>query len=255
MEHIVTIYDSTDKALAAARVLASSGFSSQDISLHNRESLSSSAKDAGLWRRLFGATVRDNESSNYSRAIETGGAVLAVRVADTDADRVRKILGTPSSTEIMDPNRVSGVGSAKTTPLNLTREEILQCAEEQLEIEKRQVEVGTARVRRFMTEKPVESKVSLHEEHAEIQRRSVNGQSNLKDIDWNDKVLEFVETDEQVAVRKVARVTEEVVVRKAGSDHVETIRDTVRRQQVEVDHIPREIRGSNDLRKDIKKVA
>ena len=77
MEHIVTIYDSTDKALAAARALASTGFSSQDISLHNRESLSSSVKDAGLWRKLFGQTVRDNESTNYSRAIETGGAVLA----------------------------------------------------------------------------------------------------------------------------------------------------------------------------------
>ena len=207
-----------------------------------------------MWRRLFGSSVRDNESSNYSRAIETGGAVLAVRVADTDADRVRKILGSPASVETMDASsKVASVGSARTTPMNLTREEVLQLAEEQLEIEKRQVEIGTARVRRFMTEKPVESKVSLHEEHAEIQRRSVNGSNFAKDVDWNEKVLEFVETDEQVAVKKVARVTEEVVVRKAGSDHVETIRDTVRRQQVEVDHIP--LRGTPDVRKDIKKVA
>jgi len=39
-----------------------------------------------------------------------------------------------------------------------------------------------------------------------------------------------------------------VVIRKRGSDRVETVRDTVRRQQLEVERVP-------DVRTDLKKVA
>jgi stress response protein YsnF len=39
-------------------------------------------------------------------------------------------------------------------------------------------------------------------------------------------------------VSKSSHIAEEVVVGKTGSDHVETIKDTVRRQQVEVERIP-----------------
>ena len=36
----------------------------------------------------------------------------------------------------------------------------------------------------------------------------------------------------------LGKVTEEVVVRRKGSDHIETVHDTVRRQQVEVERVP-----------------
>jgi len=42
------------------------------------------------------------------------------------------------------------------------------------------------------------------------------------------------ETAEQAVVSKSSHIAEEVVVGKTGSDHVETVHDTVRRQQVEV---------------------
>jgi stress response protein YsnF len=42
-------------------------------------------------------------------------------------------------------------------------------------------------------------------------------------------------------ISKDVRITEEVVVGKEGTDHVETLRDKVRRQEVEVERIP----GSN----------
>jgi len=39
-------------------------------------------------------------------------------------------------------------------------------------------------------------------------------------------------------VNKTAHVAEEVVIRREGSDHVETVRGTVRRQQVELERLP-----------------
>ena len=42
---------------------------------------------------------------------------------------------------------------------------------------------------------------------------------------------------ERAVVSKTARVVEEVTLRKAGTDRVETVKDTVRRQQVEVEKV------------------
>ena len=46
--------------------------------------------------------------------------------------------------------------------------------------------------------------------------------------------IEVSETDEEAVVGKTARVREEVVVRKDVADRVETVRDTVRREDVEI---------------------
>ncbi len=114
---------------------------------------------------------------------------------------------------------------------------MLRLAEEQLNVGKRQVEAGTTRIRRFVTERPVEEQVTLHEEHAEVMRRAVSDPNYLSDVDWSDKTIEVREMAEEAVVNKTTRLAEEVVVKKQGSDHVETVRDKVRRQQVEVEHL------------------
>ena len=60
----------------------------------------------------------------------------------------------------------------------------------------------------------------------------------MQDIDWSDKTVEVIETAEQAVVSKSSHIAEEVVVGKTGSDRVETVHDTVRRQQVEVERVP-----------------
>jgi len=43
------------------------------------------------------------------------------------------------------------------------------------------------------------------------------------------------ETAEHALVGKTARIVEEVALRKVGTDHVETVHDKLRRQQVEIE--------------------
>ena len=117
-------------------------------------------------------------------------------------------------------------------------EEVLCLAEEQIDIGKQQFATGKSRIRRFLTEQPVEQQITLHEEHYEVSRREVNDPQLAKDIDWKDRTIEVIETSEQPVVTKTARIAEEVVIRRRGSDHVETIRDTVRRQRFEVERVP-----------------
>jgi stress response protein YsnF len=71
-------------------------------------------------------------------------------------------------------------------------------------------------------------------------RRTVSDPRLTKDVDWTDKTIEITETAEQAVITKSVHVAEEVVVRKEGSDHVETVRDKIRRQQVEIERLPRD---------------
>jgi len=107
---------------------------------------------------------------------------------------------------------VAAAMPAKPLMGDVSKEQMLRLAEEQLEVGKKLVEQGTTRIRRFVTEKPVEASVTLHEEHAEVVRRAVTDPSYVQDIDWSDTTVEVIETAEQAVVSKSSHIGEEVVV-------------------------------------------
>ena len=53
-----------------------------------------------------------------------------------------------------------------------------------------------------------------------------------------EKTVEVTETNEEAVVAKTARIAEEVVIHKEVEQHIETVRDTVRRDNVEVETVP-----------------
>ena len=52
------------------------------------------------------------------------------------------------------------------------------------------------------------------------------------------RTIELTETAEEAVVGKTARVVEEVLIGKQTGEHTETIRDTVRRTEVELEELP-----------------
>lgn len=238
-EKIVTVYDSMPLAEKAVSTLKAAGYKLDDISVVNKATLASSAardvevREPGLWRRLFGTNVLDHDAGVYGRTVQNGGAIVSVRVPQSDVTRVMELLDTHNPA--MAPATVSGTSRTVTTDPNLS--DVIRLAEEQLNVGKRLVQDGKTRIRRFVIEKPVETSVTLHEEHAEVLRRAVANPDFISDVDWTDKTIEVAESAERPVVSKSVKVVEEVVIRKAGSDHVETIRDKVRRQQVDVERL------------------
>jgi len=238
-EKIVTVYDSTPLAEKAVSTLKAAGYKLDDISVVNKGTLASSGardievREPGLWRRLFGTNVLDHEAGVYGRTIQGGGAIVSVRVPQSDVTRVMELLDTHNPASV--PAAVTG--SSRTVTTDASASDVIRLAEEQLNVGKRLVQDGKTRIRRFVIEKPVETAVTLHEEHAEVLRRAVANPEFISDVDWTDKTIEVAESAERAVVSKSVRVVEEVVIRKAGSDHVETIRDKVRRQQVDVEHL------------------
>jgi uncharacterized protein (TIGR02271 family) len=254
---IVAAFDTDANAQAAAEALKAGGFHADDISVFDKNRVG--LRQPGLWQRMFGGGLHEHEADVYSQTLERGGVVLSVRVPDSEVAQATGILDIHRPIDVHDRALTTGIAPAArveaaaasiaAAPLAAVQtvavsprlaeahDEVLRLAEEQLEVGKRMVETGKTRVRRFVTEREVAADVTLHEEHADVIRRAVTDPKYIGEIDWADSTIEVVETAEQALVSKTARVVEEVGLRKIGSDHVETVHDKIRRQQVEIERV------------------
>ena len=112
---------------------------------------------------------------------------------------------------------------------------MVQVAEEELRVGKRDVGRGSVRVRSYVTERPVEEQVELRQERVTIERRPVDRAVAPGDAAFTERTIEAVERGEEAVVSKTARVTEEIGLRTDVEQETETVRDTVRKQNVEVE--------------------
>ena len=114
-------------------------------------------------------------------------------------------------------------------------EQVVPIVEEQLRIGKRAVSQGGVRIYSRVTERPVEEEVRLREEHVHVERRPVDRPIPAGTDAFRERSFEVDEIREEPVVAKEARVIEEVVVTKDVQDRSATVRDTVRRTDVDVD--------------------
>jgi uncharacterized protein (TIGR02271 family) len=114
-------------------------------------------------------------------------------------------------------------------------EQAIPIVEERLRVGKREVERGGVRVRSYIVEEPVREDVSLREEHVEVERRSVSDATRTGEGLLQERTIEISERGEEAVVAKDAVVTEEVVVRKTADERVESIDETLRHTEVDID--------------------
>ena len=90
------------------------------------------------------------------------------------------------------------------------------------------------RVRSYVVETPVEEDVALRGETVHLERTPVDRAVGADDA-FVDRTIEATETAEEAVVSKEARVTEEISLEKVVDTRTETVRDTVRHTEVEVE--------------------
>ncbi len=265
-ETLVAVYDTPDHADAAVKALKAAGFAESDISIFDGDRLkggkvtmSSGVRETGLWHRLFGTDVYEHEADVYGQTIEDGGVVISVRVPANEVAHATAVLNIHRPVDVHDRAVTAGVARrpmstrskrsstlfplaamqqvAVSPKLAAAQPDVLRLAEEHLEVGKEMAETGRTRIRRFVTEREVAQDVTLHEEHAEVLRKAISDPKYVAEIDWADGTIEVIETAEHALANKTARIVEEVSLKKIGSDHVETIRDKIRRQQVEIERL------------------
>jgi uncharacterized protein (TIGR02271 family) len=139
----------------------------------------------------------------------------------------------------VDEFTTSGNSLGAGAPRLVEGQEAIPVVEEELHVGKREVQRGGVRVHSRVEERPVEESVSLREERAVVERRPVDRPASQADLGnaFRESTLEVTERAEIPMVSKEARVVEEVVVGKEVSQRTETVRDTVRRTDVEVQQV------------------
>jgi stress response protein YsnF len=114
-----------------------------------------------------------------------------------------------------------------------SQEEVIPLGEEVLEVTKRTENRGTARIRRYVVESEVQEQVTLQSERVVVERRRPVSDKVTGEI-LTEMTVEVVETAEVPVVNKRTRLREEIVVRTERTQQVETVRETVRRDEVEI---------------------
>jgi uncharacterized protein (TIGR02271 family) len=239
---VVAVYETAAQAGAAVNDLQVAHVLPDAISQHTKTltasgTTHSAPREQGFWASLFGS---EHDASVYDRSVEDGASVLTVRVPDDGVDRVTSILESHNPIDLDERaaqyTTEGGTGSAASNSHLASDEGTIRLAEESLAVGKRAVSGGTTRVRRYVVETPVEEQIALQDEKVVVDRRPVTGGQPV--ANFTDKTIEMTETHEEPVISKTARVTEEVSLHKQATDRVETVKDTVRRDEVEVEQVP-----------------
>ena len=119
------------------------------------------------------------------------------------------------------------------------REKTAPVVEEELSVGKREVASGGVRVTTSVEERPVEKTVSLREEEVEAERRPTDRKLSPEEAEaaFEEKTVEMMGTSEEAEVSKTARVVGEVSLSKQREEREQTVRDTVRRTDVEAEEL------------------
>jgi len=240
--------------------------------------------DARRTGELPALRMPGEDSAIVAEAIRRGGAVLHATVPDDRYAQVVSVMerdgaydidermqtwrqegwsgGTATGATVTEAVRAAGMtaGTVEQTSTTETgygqgraeatgRTESIPIVEEQINVGKRAVQGGRVRVRSYVVETPVEEQVTLREERVQVERRPADRPVQPGDDAFRDRTIEATERREEAVVAKEARVTEEVVVNKTAEERTETVRDTVRRTEVEVED-ERGRTGAPDQRRD-----
>ena len=122
----------------------------------------------------------------------------------------------------------------------------MQEVEEELSVSKRKAATGGVRVTTNVSEKPVEETVTLREEQVSAERKPADRELSPEEAEaaFKGKTVEMLGTSEEAEVTKQARVVGEVAIGKQVEEREETVKDTVRRTEVEVEKVGAKARQS-----------
>ena len=257
---ITALFDNRSDADAAKARLQEANVDVSGLSIADQSSQGYNAtgysthEDKGIWASIKGAFLPDEDRHHYEEGVRRGGYLLSGEVKDDEADEAVRILDNASSVDIdgrVNDWRSSGwdysapaagaLGATSSVGTDRSygdtgNEQRIPIVEESLRVGKREVDRGGVRVRSYVVETPVSEQVNLREENVSVERRRVDQPLSAADGDaFRERTIEMTETAEEAVIAKDARVVEEVIVRKDVDNRTETVNDTVRHTEIEVD--------------------
>jgi uncharacterized protein (TIGR02271 family) len=228
-ESVIGLLESREAAQRVRGALIEAGCDKNSVVLFGAE-----ASD-GLAEELADRGLEMQRARQYAGAVKRGGIVVAA-----EAEKADEALAVMNRFELKAPEELLGGGETV---------ERAQSIEEQLHVGKQQV-TGGKRLVTSITEREVEKPVTLHEEEVEVERSREGRRLSPDEADqaFREETVELTATSERPVVSKEARVTGEVALRKRAVEHREVVRDTVRRQDVDVETIKEQPKAGKNPR-------
>lgn len=245
MRRVEATFQREADAKAARESLLSDGVEAQRISILNRSRAqrippSGAEKGRGLWANIKDiVSPQDEPDLGPEPGLKQGGYVLTVSVANEKLEGVIALLAKTGEVEFDQAD----AESAPQRAVEQRAEVHIPVVEESLAVDVRSADEGGVRLSSHTVEEPVHDRVHLYDYRVSIERRAIDraagasGRGNLDEL-FRERVIEMVETTDEVRFLKEARVREEVVVRKEVTERVEFIDTTLRRTEVEVEKVP-----------------
>ena len=137
-------------------------------------------------------------------------------------------------------------------PLGERDEARLTRSEEELAIDKRQVQAGEVGIRRTVETERVEERVPVTREEVTVERRPLSADAG-QDVTITDDEIRIPVMEEQLLVEKRVVPKEEIVIRKRAVTEEKTVEADLRRERVEYDEdqvrarADREVRGAEPV--------
>ncbi|SMB97193.1 conserved hypothetical protein [Hymenobacter roseosalivarius DSM 11622] len=198
-----------------------------------------------FFSNLFGSD--DNSTaSNYSNVVRSGKSLVTVHAQSAaEAERARDFLDNYGAVDVDDMASQHNAGTsgnsyagAQSDTDQTGQTDSMKVMEEQLQVDKRVEQTGGVRLRSRIVERPVEEHLRLREEHVKVERNAVNRPATEADFAaFKEGEIEITESAERAVVGKEARVVEEISLGKEVTEREETIRDTVRKTEVDIEQI------------------
>lgn len=217
MESVIGLLAEREMAQRVRGALVEAGIDQQNIVIFDRqagEQLAEELVDRGL---------EQARARLYVQAVQRGGVLVAA-----EAEKADRALEIMNRFELRAPEDVVGEEHVERA----------QSIEEELKVAKQET-TGGKRLVTSVQEREVEKPVTLHEEEVEVERRREEHRLSPEEAQraFKEETVELTATSERPVVSKEARVTGEVALRKRAVERREVVRDTVRRQDVDVETI------------------
>jgi stress response protein YsnF len=257
METVIGAFDDKASAQRAMERLVQAGFDRQDVHIQESDSTESTqtpragnsdgqerevAADRGLFGGFFANLFGDDDQSAYSadtyaEAVRRGSSVVVVDAQDeTQAERAASLLHELGAIDVDERAKQWRASGWKGQTIGDQGK--LDVVQEELKVGKRALDRGGVRVIQRVSQKPVREIVRLREEHATVDRKAVNRPATAEDLsNFKEGTMEVREMTEEPVVSKTARVVEEVRVGKEVREREQTVQDTVRRKDVDVERL------------------
>ena len=264
---LTAFFDTRDAAERAASQLADLGVSRDQVRITegaNPEATSGAGPMAstagaphekGFWEGLADLFLPAEDQHTYAEGLRRGGYLVSAQVDEAHYDRALTVLDSEGAIDMDEREqswRQSGwagfqpqatmpnldtstpAPEAKASQAQAERDETIPVYEETAKIGKRDVSHGRVRLRSYVVETPVSEQVNLRNEQVQVERRPVDRPIASGDAVFKDRVIEAEERAEEAVIAKETRVKEEIGLRKTVDNEAQTVSDTVRRTEVDV---------------------